>query len=442
VIAALVAAFLCAASSSSQATQEELTHSLRRERIELMRARYLKADAAKREAALSILRQTRSAANPKGAALDLGAVALTLEALAQATTGESSPEEALAGALSLRVVPGAFEARDEGPGEATVVQVWRTRDVKIQDDQVLSLYWIGPGGEELRARREVMPMELLRAGSLEMYIRPPVASPGPWQLVCEVGAGEDAARGLAVRVDCVSDLARRRADLAELPEIKGRGQAPRGALAELCERGLRHPVLRAGALLNLAEGRALGRLRPVMREGHLELHITPEREPVGTLVLVGGSSISSLELAAGASASAWFDLAEREAVRVILLELPLSERRDGLSLPARIIELREERPKDRFHLMAFGDAAGFVPSMRARHPELPLDSVTLVSDSLRRGGKDPRLDLPTLLVECSGDASEPTWSREDGFAKVQIREHFVLSPLLVPELFTSWREAR
>ena len=441
-IAALFTALLGAASFSSQASLDELTHSLRSERIEHMRARYLEADLTCREAALSILRRTRSAANPKGSELGLDVVDLAIQALDQARGGGSSPEEALAGALSLRVVPGAFEARDEGLGEATVVQVWRTRDVAIEGDQVLSLYWIGPGGEELRARREVMPMEFLRAGSLEMFIRPPVASPGPWQLACEVGVGEGAARGLAVRVDCVSDLARRRAALAELPVIKSRGQAPSDALEELCDRGLRPPVLGAGALLTLAEGGALGRLRPVMREGYLELHITPEREPVGTLVLVGGSSVSPLELSAGASASAWLDLAEHEGVRVILLELPLSERGGGLSLPTRIIELREERPEDRFHLVAFGDAAGFVPSMRARHPELPLDSVTLVSDSLRRGVRDPRLDLPTLLVECSGDATEPAWSREDDFSRVLIREPFVLSPLLVPELITAWNEAR
>ena len=68
--------------------------------------------------------------------------------------------------------------------------------------------------------------------------------------------------------------------------------------------------------------------------------------------------------------------------------------------------------------------------------------MTLVSDSLKRAKRDPRLDLRTLLVECSGDSSEPAWSEDDGFHRVLIREPFLLSSALVPELISAWREAR
>jgi hypothetical protein len=425
-----------------QESPEEFSLSLRRERLELVRARYEVASEERRQAALELFKEIRSAANPSGKELAQSSLDLVLRALDPEQGGAESPEQTLASALSIRVIPGAFEARTEGLGEATTVHLVRTRDVAIEGDQVLSLYWLGPAGEELRVRREVMPHAILRAGSLEMFVRPPVSAPGSWRLVCEVGMEERARRGLPVRVDCVSDLKDRRSALADLPAVSMKGETPGEALEALCERGVRHPVLGASALLTIAEGDALGRVKPVVHHGSLELHITPLNDPTGTLVLVGGSTYSPLELAAGAASSAWLSFAESERMRIILLDLPLSEREGGLSLPMRIIELREERPEDEFHLVAFGGVAGFVPSMRVRYPELPLDSVTLVSNSMKRSGRDPRLDIRTMLVECSGESPDPVWSREDGFGHVLIREPFVLSAALVPDLMLTWDMAR
>jgi hypothetical protein len=442
VTALLLLALTGALSASAQESSEELTLTLRRERLELVRARYQAASEERRQAALEVFKEIRSAANPEGQELDLSSLELVLSALDPARGEAESPEQALASALSLRVVPGAFEAREDGLGEATTVHLDRRWDVVIEGDQILSLYWLGPDGEEVRVRREVIPHALVRAGSVEMFIRPPVAAPGPWQLVCEVGMDERASRGLPVPVDCVSDLTARRGALAGRTAASMKGQTPGEALAALCGRGVRHPVLGASELLTLAEGGALGRLRPVTHHGSLELHITPESEPTGTLVIAGGSALSPLELAAGAASSAWLSFAESERVRIILLDLPLSAREGGLSLPMRIIELRDERPEDTFHLVAFGDVAGFIPSMRARYPELPLDGVTLVSDSLKRTGRDPRLDIRTMLVECSGESMEPAWIREEGFGQVLICEPFTLSAALVPELMIAWDRAR
>jgi hypothetical protein len=407
-----------------------------------VRARYQAASEERREAALEVFKGLRSAANPEGKELDLNSIDLVLSALDPARLGAESPEQALASVLSLRVVPGAFEARSEGRGEATTVHLVRRRDVVIEGDQILSLYWLGPDGEEIRARREVVPHAVVRAGTVEMFIRPPVAAPGPWQLVCEVGMDKRASRGLPVSVDCVSDLTARRSALAALPAVSMRGRTLGESLTALCDRGVRHSALGASELLTLAEGGALGRLQPVTHHGSLELHITPESEPTGTLVIVGGSALSPLELAAGAASRAWLSFAESERMRVILLDLPLSARRGGLSLPMRIIELREERPEDAFHLVAFGDVAGFVPSMRTRYPELPLDGVTLVSGSLKRAGRDPRLDIRTMLVECSGESLEPAWNKGEGFGQVLIREPFVLSAALIPDLMIAWDRAR
>ena len=431
-------------SACPQESPEELSLSLRRERLELVRARYQAADEERRQAALQVFKENRSAANPGGKELDQSSLDLVLSALDPERGGAECPEQTLASALYLRVVPGAFEARTEGLGEATSVHLVHRGDVAIEGDQILSLYWLGPDGEQVRARREVMPQASFRAGSLEMFIRPPAAEAGAWQLVCEVGMDEHARRGLPVRVDCVSDLNERRRALAALPAGSMEGQTLGETLAALCDRGVRHPVLGASALLTLAEGGALGRLRAVTHRGRLELHVSPEVDTTGSLVLVGGSSFSPLELAAGAASTAWLSYAEGERLRVILLDLPFSARGDGLSLPMRISELREENPGGEFQLVAFGDAAGFVPSMRAKHPGLQLNGVTLVSDSLKRAVRDPRLDIRTLLVECSGESAEPTWIREEGgrFGKALVREPFALSAALVPDLMIAWDKAR
>jgi hypothetical protein len=415
---------------------------LRRERLELVRARYAAASEAPRSAALRAFEGVRSGANPKGRELGLVEIDAVLHALEARAEGAASLDQALADALSLRVVPGAFEARADGLGEATTVHLARTRDVAIEGDAILSLYWMGPKGEELRARREVIPGAILRAGLVEMFIRPPQSAQGTWWLVCEVGMGEAARRGLPVAVDCVDGLAARRAALLALPRTQLAVFAPEQALEELCADGVRHPVLGARALLVLAEKGVVAAARAEVQGGSFEYHITPAVEPVGTLVLVGGSSFSPLELVAGASSSAWRAFAESERLRLIAVDLPLTAGEGRSSLAARLAELREERPEDEFHLAAFGDAASALPSLRARHPELPLDSVTLVSDSLRRTGRDPRLKVRTLLVECSGASADSQWTREEGFGKVLIREPFVLSAALVPELMIAWNAAQ
>jgi hypothetical protein len=135
-------------------------------------------------------------------------------------------------------------------------------------------------------------------------------------------------------------------------------------------------------------------------------------------------------------------LASSEQLEVIFINLPLVAKGGKPSMLMRLKEIHEERPGKELHLVAFGDAAGYIPSMRARHPELPLASVTLVSDSIRRGARDPRLDVRTLLVECSGSSADQQWSREEDFGSVLIREPFVLAGLFVPELIQSWNSSQ
>jgi len=428
--------------AASQGPVDEFPLIVRRERIELVRAGYAAAGEDERLAALHVFEGIRSAANPKGRELGIQELDAVLRALEPGTDSALSPEQALADVLTLRVVPGAFESRSEGLGEATTVHLTRTMDVAVEGDPILSLYWSGPNGEELRARREVIPQAIVKSGIVEMFIRPPKSAPGAWRLVCEVGMGEAARRGLPVAVDCVKELGARRKTIASSPKRSLPVWSPEKAIEELCDYGIRHPVLGARALFALVEEGVVGETRAEVHGGSLEYHLTPASEAVGTLVLVGGSTFGSLELVAGASSGSWRAFAETERLRVILLDLPLAAGEGLSSLAMRLTQLREERPEDEFHLAAFGDAAGFVPSMRARHPGLPLDSVTLVSDSVRRTGRDPRLDVRTMLVECSGDSPDRSWANEDDFGEVLIREPFVLSGALVPELMIAWNRAR
>ena len=201
-------------------------------------------------------------------------------------------------------------------------------------------------------------------------------------------------------------------------------------------------MLGANALLELAERGSTGGVKALQLDSGLEFHLASVAEPRGSLVIAGGSTYSPLELAAGACAGAWRRLAKVERLEVIFIDLPLVAKGEKPSMLMRLKEIYEERPEKELHLVAFGDAAGFIPSMRARHPELPLASVTLVSDSVRRGGRDPRLDVKTLLVECSGSSTERQWNLEEDYASVLIREPFALAGLLVPELIQSWIRAQ
>ena len=169
-----------------QGPVDEFPLIVRRERIELVRARYAAAGEEERRAALHAFDGVRSAANPKGKELGLRELNAVLRALEPRADPALSAEQVLADALLLRVVPGAFESRSDGLGEATTVHLTRTMDVAVEGDPILSLYWSGPNGEELRARREVIPQAIVKSGIVEMFIRPPKSAPGAWRLVCEV----------------------------------------------------------------------------------------------------------------------------------------------------------------------------------------------------------------------------------------------------------------
>ena len=416
----------------------QLSNSSRRERIEHVRAQYLAATEERRIAALAVFSGVRSAANPTGHSLGERELAMLPKVLDPLVDEALTVDQSLAQALELRVVPGAFESRVDGLGEAVTVHLARGSTALPAGDSVISLHWVGPDGSKTRARREVIPAHVLGTGHFEMFIRPPVSQPAEWALVCEVGLGEDAGWSRPLKVECVERLSARREALKSSPRVELDGWTPMRSLEELCLYGVRHPVLGASGLLELAEQGSYGALRAVRLPSGLEMQIPGDNETKGCLIIVGGSTYSPLELAAGASSSAWQSFAKSEQLRVIFIDLPLVAKEGKPSMMMRMMELQEERSDEKMHLVAFGDAAGFIPSMRLRHPELDLASVTLVSDSIRRGGRDPRLDVKTLLVECSGSSPLPEWSREEGFGSVVIREPFILAGPFVPELIRSW----
>ena len=428
--------------AASQSPQEQLSSSLRCERIEQIRAGYLNASEERRAAALELFSGLRSAANPTGGSLGFKELDALVEVLAPTASELLTVAQGLARAIDLRVTPGAFESRVEGMGEAMTVHLTRRSAALPEGDSVVSLYWVAPDGTESRARSEMIPAGAFAAGSFEMFIRPPVSEPGSWELVCDVGLGEDVGRSRSVGVECLNELNARREALKNLPRQELSGWTPLKALEALCVRGIRHPVLGASELLELAERGSSGALTAVRLESGLEFHLADSPQAKGSLVIAGGSTYSPLELAAGVCGEAWERFAESEQLRVIFIDLPLVAKGGRPSMAMRLREIHDEHPDEALHLVAFGDAAGFIPSMRVRHPDIPLGSVTLVSDSIRRSGRDPRLDVRAMMVECSGSAPEQLWTREVDFGSVLIKEPFILAALYVPELMLVWNHSK
>jgi hypothetical protein len=192
--------------AASQSPQEQLSSSLRGERIEQIRAGYLNASEERRAAALELFSGVRSAANPKGGSLGFKDLDALVEVLDPTVSELLTVAQGLARAIDLRVTPGAFESRVDGMGEAMTVHLTRRNAALPEGDSVVSLYWVAPDGTESRARSEMIPAGAFAAGSFEMFIRPPASGPGSWELVCDVGLGEDAGRSRSVGVECLNEL--------------------------------------------------------------------------------------------------------------------------------------------------------------------------------------------------------------------------------------------
>ncbi len=180
------------------------------ERARLLLDAWLLAGEAARASAQRELERLTPAGAPSSAPLSARAMTGAWRALGNRQPASEAGElQELADALDLRVTPGFFASRAEGPGEVTTVRLRLLWDAPVSHGLMVSLVWLPPsegaaGAEPVRARREPASARAFEGAGFEMYIRPPVSAPGMWRLVAELEQGERRARGVPVPVECLA----------------------------------------------------------------------------------------------------------------------------------------------------------------------------------------------------------------------------------------------
>ncbi len=321
--------------------------------------------------------------------------------------------------VDLRVVPGAFNARKEGRGEAMTVRltsIWDSLVPKEEEGTLeVSLVWTSPSGEESVARREeanVMNME----DGFDMYIRPPVSEPGVWHLTLELGTPVGLVRSGAVAVECVRDLP------ALQESLSSHGNSPiatqlKSRLDLLLEYGIR--IASTATIASWVEDwkspqqNALGlhafdgALVGVPADLFVQLNQKPDAK--GVLLVLVKENESPVDLFNGARSAAWAELAEACDLRILAGRVPLSIT-SAESLAACLAQL-EQNTSGPIYVLGRGEAGQLLPSILAKNPELPMDALIL-SETLGAGGDLPEgLACPVLrvasgLTAASNDASE------------------------------------
>lgn len=313
------------------------------ERLQSFVAHYLRASEEARAGAAAALAAEQPKAAP-GWAPGIDALRRVESRIADAS-GRAPDDaalaalDALAGALDLVIVPGAFEATSEGVGDPMTVRVRRLHTLDVGEDFVLSLRWLAPDGSELPARREPVSAAALSAEGFEMYVRAPLTGPGPWRLYGVVGrpsSGELAGALASVRVDAVLDLrARARAALdKQLPNQPGLHHL-KVALDRLLRSGRRLSAsLAAGDLLRAIEGYGDSgpptRMPVPLEQVFVDARgverwlwtYGPAEEPLRALAVLAQSMEPSDHVFAGALGREWLEFAERTRTQLFALHLP------------------------------------------------------------------------------------------------------------------------
>jgi hypothetical protein len=340
--------------------------------------------------------------------------------------------------LALELRPGAFEAReeDQGRGEFTTVRVlplWETR--APPEEFVVNLWWLGPDGQELRARGEPVLYTALALPGFDMYVRPPASAPGMWSMVPEVGYEGERVRGVPVAVECVADLAARVAslDAAHAPLARD--------VLDVLARGV--PLLpgaSVGAWLDhLEHGAASERPGDVVPRAFEGLPIAWElvsdvEQPRRALVLVDAFSEPPRGWFDVPGKRGWLDAARALAARVLALPAPLDE--------DAVAALR--------HALAHGDDAELVIVARgAAVPDVLVHRAALerfvdglaLETELGSPSAPPPLQLPALVLDAgAGEDAEQTVEREGRAPLRWVRRRAppVLADLELPELVAAW----
>jgi len=272
-----------------------------------------------------------AAQQPPGAGLAAG---VPLQQLARLTRElQGAPWTAVqdfADSLDLSLTPGAFAAREDGPGEPTTVRVHALWAAPEARDFTMTLSWVSPAGERVVARTEPVERAAVRGGGFEMYVHPPAAPPGTWSLEPCIEREDGSACGVAVPVDCVRDLAARfAAAVATRPATTDPGYPLLRAADRLLRYGARESVtLRGGDLLRAFEDSAgFDAARPRLALNAAEDDCwawmsPPPEEPRRTVCLLVSAREAADGLFAGELGRRWTAFAREHVAVLFATALP------------------------------------------------------------------------------------------------------------------------
>lgn len=432
----------------------------RGERAAALEQAWIESSAAARRAA----RRAMQAARPSGAGLLAGPSLdeLTrgwraLRAVPSSGGEQAAPSASAADlqrqvdALDLRVVPAHFRSRAadrEGElGEAMTVYLAPLGGLPPPRSSVATLWWIGPDGTELRARREEIGAEAFSLPGFEMYLRPPHSAPGRWRLVLELEQGGQRARGWPVDVECIADAG----------ALAPRAGADAQFLAECWsarERlGLRLPVgLSSAHLRALAEGRTeRGTWRPLCAHraaapGPREWAWGACEAPTvrGLLVAVLGPNAAAERWAAGPAGQAWRALARARQWAVAALAVDSSCQGPALTQAFAALQASFAAEPGAAELpctvLLEGAATGLVQSALLGEARRPFQ-VAICAGELTRGDPEQVLPGTTRLVFAPGGASDlPEQTGECTW--VEAEEPLFLDLARLPALAERWLALR
>lgn len=451
-----------AAATSPQETQSleeqvrlmvDRERSMRTELEQLLLERYSRLTQAQRVLAEATLGECAGRRASDRDPLPLSCLLQVDPPLARASedSDESSRAQAwkrFVSAIDLRPVPGVFGARREGRGEAITVEVaplWSEPFPAPAAGAVRAqLKWFGPSGEEVIAREEPVNLSSFATG-FEMYLRPPAAEPGVWQLGLQITEKGGVHQSRRIPVECID----------ELPKVREQLAARVGAeplpierylhrrLDELSRLGLRR--VNGVRLMNLIEawqmpqGEAAGKVEAFRMEGfdsagQVLWRLRAAEESRKVVVLSAGDFESPLDLLSGPLGQTWSDFAESTGYRVIAAQIDLPGA-GGLQIDALVAALRSKLGVREVVLVARGDLGRSLPQHMAAGGGEGIDRVVISETLAARVPLGDRVALPLLQIEDSAGVDEVHDRRN---AKDQAHRHL---RCLAPQPFVAWKTA-
>ena len=349
--------------------------------------------------------------------------------------------------LDLLVLPGAFNAMQGERGDAMIVRVLPayTRLFKryLPKELHLSLYWIGPEGQELRARTESVHRDALVLPGFEMYIHAPASKPGEWHLVPVVEWERTAGRGVPVPVECVRAPFKRFDALSGSEARDPRGQDVLQRLSRILQHGVRDAF--DPGVEELLQGAPEFLPPEPLFKGQSHTFIAGEKHAAPQhVILVVVPVLHEAEWSmAGAEALGWEALSRKLEGLVVLTDLPISssQSEDALGLLQELGDLHPGIPRTLvLHGSGFGRLRLAAAKTKAR---LPFER--LVVDTVLHGGPaDLESAVDTLVI--SPMEAETTGLREvpqaSGSSLYEARTLAppVIAAAQIPDLLGSWME--